>query len=122
MQDTRCFVRVPVSGACTLTDGTDAAALLQTDVTERYLFSVQPEQFAGQVLCYLIDARGGERGLPVNLCGTCLYHTGCPIYGDLLIGRCTDDPQDETVTGFTPEEAAQIAAWMHAQFPSYLDT
>ena len=51
-------IAVPQSGV----SGGLLAALLHTDVTERMRLPVMPEAFAGRfVLCYFIDARGGER-------------------------------------------------------------
>ena len=68
------------------------SALLQTDVTERLRIPFRPEQLSGDLtLCYLIDARSGDRGLPVNRIGTCFYLTGCPVCGDFLYG--TEDPE-----------------------------
>lgn len=49
--------------------------LLHTDVTERLRVSVNPLPDAdGAVLCFFIDARGGDRQLAANPLGTCLYH------------------------------------------------
>lgn len=94
------------------------AALLHTDVTERLRLSASP---AG-ALCYVIDARGGEKELPANFCGTCFYHTGCPIFGDLLLAKAPADNADETVRGLTAAEAEAIRGWLKAMFPDFLTT
>lgn len=98
------------------------AALLHTDVTERMRLPVMPDALAKDesVICYFIDARGGERGLTANFCGTCFYHTGCPIYGDLLLARCAQDADSAAVSGFDDDEAACLMDWLRAQFPEYL--
>ena len=123
------LIRIPAHGACSaaaLTQDTVTpdvlAAMLDTDVTERMRLPVTPEAFADEpsVLCYFIDARGGERDLPVNFCGTCFYHTGCPIHGDLLLARCEQDADSAAVSGFTAEEAQCLIDWLHTQFPEYL--
>lgn len=98
------------------------AALLHTDVTERMRIPVMPEALAGErVLCYFIDARGGDRGLPANFLGTCFYHTGCPVFGDLLIAFCEQDSRSETVSGFTEAELQVLQSWLKAQFAAYLE-
>ena len=97
------------------------AELLQTDVTERMRIPVMPETLAGgRVLCYFIDARGGDRNLPANFLGTCFYHTGCPVYGDLLIASCDEDSHSEKVSGFTETELALLQSWLREQFSAYL--
>lgn len=90
--------------------------LLQTDVTERLRAFEAPEVFAQQgiSLCYYIDARGGECALDSNFCGTCLYHTGCPIYGDLIFAAV----QNDTLRGMTAAECDHLADWLNRQFPS----
>lgn len=97
------------------------AELLHTDVTERMRLPVMPDALAKDesVLCYFIDARGGERGLAANFCGTCFYHTGCPIYGDLLLARCSQDADSADVSGFDAQEAESLLHWLRAQFPEY---
>ena len=49
------------------------ADLLHTDVTERLRVSRMPElpDAGDAVLCFVIDARGGDRSLPANTTGTC---------------------------------------------------
>lgn len=97
------------------------ASLLHTDVTERMRIPVMPEAFAGQlVLCYFIDARGGDRGLPANFLGTCFYHTGCPVYGDLLIAACPEDNESDAVFGFTEAQKELLHMWLQEQFSAYL--
>lgn len=97
------------------------AKLLHTDVTERMRIPVMPEAFAGAfALCYFIDARGGDRGLPANFLGTCFYHTGCPVYGDLLIAACTENSESDAVFGFTAAQRDQLDMWLHEQFAAYL--
>lgn len=97
------------------------AAMLQTDVTERMRMPVKPASFADErVLCYLIDARGGDRSLPANFLGTCFYHTGCPVYGDLLIGVCGENSQSDAVSGLTGAETELLQNWLREQFSAYL--
>lgn len=93
--------------------------LLSTDVTQRLRVPVPPPFLSdsNRVLCYLIDARGGDKGLPPNLCGTCLYHTGCPIYGDLIFVLCEQDESEEAVFGLSRTQADTLAAWLSEQFP-----
>ena len=94
------------------------SALLQTDVTERLRIPFRPEQLSGDLtLCYLIDARSGDRGLPVNRIGTCFYLTGCPVCGDLLIGACADEPEKTAFYGFSGAEKDLLLTWLDAQFP-----
>lgn len=98
-----------------------AAALLCTDVTERMRIPVMPEGMdAEYVLCYLIDARGGDKCLPANFIGTCFYHTGCPVCGDLLLVKCTEQSDNADAYGFSGEEANLLQAWLKAQFPAFL--
>lgn len=97
------------------------AALLHTDVTERMRIPVMPEEFAGALaLCYFIDARGGDRGLPANFLGTCFYHTGCPVYGDLLIAACPEENGNDMVFGFTAAQKDLLYSWLQEQFSAYL--
>lgn len=90
--------------------------LLSAEVTERLRAFESPEAFAreGITLCYYIDGRGGERQLDSNFCGTCLYHTGCPIYGDLLFAAV----QDQIPRGMTAAECDVLIAWLCEQFAS----
>ena len=95
------------------------SALLHTDVTERLRIPVRPAEWSGeQPLCYLIDARSGDRCLPVNRIGTCFYLTGCPVCGDLLIGSSTDDPAQTAFYGFAAPEKDLLLAWLNEQFPA----
>ncbi|MBR6760575.1 MAG: hypothetical protein IKM30_00890 [Oscillospiraceae bacterium] len=89
--------------------------LLACDVTERMRAFEVPAAFAEQGirLCYYIDGRGGERALPANLCATCFYHTGCAVYGDMLLAAVCGD----TVRGFSMQEAEQLSAWLKEQMP-----
>lgn len=98
------------------------AGLLHTDVTERLRVSRYPEQIAAgdSVLCFYLDARGGDRSLPANTLGTCLYHTGCPICGDLIFVLCAQDHHSDAVSGFDPEQYAQLLAWLHTEFSAFL--
>ncbi len=100
--------------------GETLCALLQTDVTERLRLSLLPAAFSGDVICYFIDARGGDKQLPANFAGTCFYHTGCPVFGDLLLARCAQDADSAAVSGFTQEEAALLCGWLREQFPDTL--
>jgi len=88
------------------------AEYLHTDVTEPLGLFQPPLPH----LCYYIDARGGEKALPANFCGTAFYHTGCPIYGDLLLAVSEND----TVHSLTAQEAETVRAWLHAMFPDFL--
>ena len=124
------LVRIPAAGGLEtvpVPDGslpqTLLAELLHTDVTERMRIPVMPDAFAGEdfVLCYFLDARGGDRQLPANFLGTCFYHTGCPVCGDLLIAACAQDSDSAAVSGFTPEQTAALTDWLPAQFSVYLD-
>lgn len=123
MQEGRYLVRVPVSGACTVLPVPESvteqilAELLETDVTERMRMPAAAQTDERSVLCYFIDARGGEKNLPVNFRGTCFYHTGCPIHGDLLLARCPADAAETGVFGLDAAEAERLCAWVHAQFP-----
>ena len=96
--------------------------LLETDVTERMRVPVMPEAFEneGFVLCYYIDARGGEKALPSNALGTCFYHTGCPIFGDLLLAACPPSHEDDRVSAFTEQQADLLLDWLRTQFPAYV--
>lgn len=97
------------------------AKLLDTDVTERLVLPVRPPEWAEEtLLCYLIDARGGDKVLPANFLGTCFYHTGCPILGDLLLAKCDSDSISARVQGMSAEEADALTAWLRAQFSAYL--
>lgn len=95
--------------------------LLQTDVTERMRVPVMPEMLTetANVLCYFIDARGGDKGLPANTPGTCFYHTGCPIFGDLLLCFCDQESDSAAVSGFSESQCAMLQDWLAAQFPAY---
>lgn len=90
-------------------------ALLQTDVTERLRAFEAPDAFAEQgiSLCYHIDGRGGERELDSNFCGTCFYHTGCPVYGDLIFSAV----QNGELRGMSEQECHVLAQWLYQQFP-----
>ena len=125
MHEDRFLIRVSVSGD---TEAVPVPAgevpqeilctLLQTDVTERLRLSETPEmRDASAVLCYLIDARGGDRGLPVNSVGTCFYHTGCPVFGDLLIGSCMQEHAAAAVFGFSAADRDLLLQWLTEQFP-----
>ena len=125
--DDRCYlIRVTAAGIRTAVPVPAGAvpqemlsALLQTDVTERLRIPFRPEQLSGDLtLCYLIDARSGDRGLPVNRIGTCFYLTGCPVCGDLLIGSSTDDPAQTAFYGFAAPEKDLLLAWLNEQFPA----
>ena len=95
------------------------AALLDTDVTERLRIPFRPDELTGnRLLCYLIDARSGDRGLPVNRIGTCFYLTGCPVCGDLLIGCCSGDPAQTAFFGFSEDEKNLLLRWLDEQFPT----
>ena len=121
------FLRIPANGqteAVAVSAGAVAAeetsALLHTDVTERMRIPVMPEGIEPDcVLCYLIDARGGDKSLPANFIGTCFYHTGCPVYGDLLIVKCRENSGDAEILGLTEDETALLRRWLAAQFPAY---
>ena len=95
------------------------AELLHTDVTERMRVPAEPEGYPEEAaLCYFIDARGGERELPANFIGTCFYHTGCPIYGDLLLAACP--VSGAGLSGFSAETAGLLENWLSTQFRDYL--
>lgn len=98
------------------------AGLLHTDVTERLRVSRYPEQLCtgNTVLCFFLDARGGDRALSTNTLGTCLYHTGCPIYGDLIFALCAQDSDSAAVSGFDSEQYAQLLAWLQTDFSALL--
>ncbi|MBQ5335365.1 MAG: hypothetical protein J6Z45_05395 [Oscillospiraceae bacterium] len=123
----RYLLRLPASGGTERTAVPESgvtpellAALLGTDVTERYRLPEAPDAFAGKsALCYFIDARGGEKALPVNFAGTCFYHTGCPIHGDLLLAVCSEDCGEKEVSGLTAAECDLLTAWLNAQFPVF---
>ena len=108
------FAKLPID---TQPDDVLLAELLHTDVTERLRLPAVPTGFpADTALCYFIDARGGEKALPVNFCGTCFYHTGCPIHGDLLLAACSIAEPEGAVRGFTAEEAALLLEWLNRDF------
>ncbi len=88
--------------------------LLSAEVTERLRAFEAPAAFTQQgiTLCYYIDGRGGERQLDSNFCGTCLYHTGCPVYGDLLFAAV----QENTPRSMTAAECDILVAWLCEQF------
>ncbi|MCQ2435147.1 MAG: hypothetical protein MJ062_07915 [Oscillospiraceae bacterium] len=93
--------------------------LLDTDVTERLRVPEAPpflQDAPDRVLCYLIDARGGEKSLPTNLCGTCFYHTGCPVYGDLVLVMCSRNEADTSLFGFTKAQSEALIRWLAEQF------
>ena len=122
------ILRIPSAGGAediTLQAQPDAAMLaelLHTDVTERMRIPVMPDAFADDsVLCYFIDARGGDKELPANFLGTCFYHTGCPVFGDLLIAKCSADSDSAVISGFTAEELQILRDWLTAQFPAYMN-
>ena len=98
------------------------ADLLHTDVTERLRISRMPAlpDAEDTVLCFFIDARGGDRQLPASPLGTCLYHTGCPIYGDLIFALCAQDSDSAAVSGFDAKQYAQLLAWLQADFSALL--
>lgn len=89
------------------------AAHLHTDVTEQMGLFQPPLPH----LCYWIDARGGEKQLPSNFCGTAFYHTGCPIFGDLLLAVS----EQETVNSLTAPQAETVRAWLRTMFPDLLE-
>ena len=96
------------------------AALLDTDVTERLRIPFRPDALTGErLLCYLIDARSGDRELPMNFIGTCFYHTGCPVCGDLLLGFSGADADGTEIFGLTKVQSDLLLAWLHAQFPAF---
>ena len=127
MQDGSYLIRVPVSGASVICPVQPPvtekllAEMLGTDVTERMRMPAAAQRGGGSVLCYFIDARGGEKNLPVNFRGTCFYHTGCPIHGDLLIARCPQNAADPSIYGLAPEQAEEIVMWISEQFPDLND-
>ncbi len=96
--------------------------LLQTDVTERMRVPVMPQLQTDpqNVLCYFIDARGGDRGLPANTPGTCFYHTGCPVFGDLLLCLC--ECGGTAVSGFSESQYTLLYEWLSEQFPAYFSS
>ncbi len=98
--------------------------LLETDVTERLRVPVMPEDWEAEdfVLCYFIDARGGDKELPANALGTCFYHTGCPICGDLLLAACAQDSDSAAVRGFAKAQADTLLEWLREQFPAYVQS
>lgn len=106
--------RVTTESAGTLCEET-LCTLLRTDVTERLrAFEVPPAFAKAQLgLCYFIDGRGGERQLDSNFCGTCLYHTGCPVYGDLIFAAVEQDAP----RSMTEAECHTLADWLREQFP-----
>jgi len=124
-QTAQFLIRIPAEGepeTVSLPDGVHPdhallAALLHTDVTERLRLAAAPGFLSGETaLCYFIDARGGEKMLPVNFCGTCFYHTGCPIHGDLLLACCDRlDPAGEAGC-FSASEAMLLLCWLKQEF------
>lgn len=98
------------------------ADLLHTDVTERLRVPPMPEQPEAEnaVLCFFIDARGGDRALPANPLGTCLYHTGCPIYGDLIFALCSQDSDSAAVSGFDSMQSEKLRKWLYEEFAAFL--
>lgn len=121
-------LRIPTSGGAeeiALSEPITAqtlAELLQTDVTERMRIPVMPDAFGDDcVLCYFIDARGGDKALAANFLGTCFYHTGCPVYGDLLIAKCSAESENAAVSGFSETELHTLRDWLTEQFPAYLN-
>lgn len=101
----------------------EAAALLDTDVTERLVLPVRPPEWAeDRLLCYLIDARGGDRALPANFLGTCFYHTGCPIFGDLLLAQCSAENRSDAVNGMSQADADTLTDWLKTQFSAYFQS
>ena len=102
---------------CAAPDDALLASLLHTDVTERLRLFEMPDGFAeNTALLYFIDARGGEKGLPVNFCGTCFYHTGCPIHGDLLLAKCDAASPEGQISAFTADEAELLLRWLKQEF------
>lgn len=94
------------------------SAFLHTDVTERLRIPFRPENLSGEhTLCYLIDARSGDRGLPVNRIGTCFYLAGCPVCGDLLIGACANEQEQTAFYGFSEAEKDLLLEWLDDRFP-----
>lgn len=103
-------------------DDTLLAALLHTDVTERLRLPETPAGFPEDAaLCYFIDARGGEKALPVNFTGTCFYHTGCPIHGDLLLAKCSIADPDGAWMPFTGAEIALLLEWLKTEFTTMIE-
>lgn len=121
------LIRIPVHGRPEIIpvpeqniSAEQLAALLQTDVTERMRVPAVPDSFPEEsVLCYFIDARGGERELPANFIGTCFYHTGCPIFGDLLLAQSSAG--GDVISGFSEETAAIVDSWIRTQFRDYFN-
>lgn len=98
------------------------AELLGTDVTERFRVSQKPPelQAGDSVLCFFLDARSGDRSLNANTLATCLYHTGCPIYGDMIFALCAQDSDSAAVSGFDEMQYAQLFAWLKRDFSALL--
>ena len=98
------------------------ADLLHTDVTERLRVPEMPAQLAAEdaVLCFFIDARGGDRALPANPLATCLYHTGCPVFGDLIFVLCAQDSDSAAASGFDAQQSAQLRTWLKTEFAAFL--
>lgn len=98
------------------------ADLLHTDVTERLRVSQRPANLrvGDAVLCFFLDARSGDRSLDANTLGTCLYHTGCPIHGDLIFALCAQDSDSAEVSGFDAVQYAQLLAWLQTDFSALL--
>ena len=125
MERTYYLIRVPVSGpleAVQLPGGAipqeTLCSLLQTDVAERLRIAVRPESLdEDAALCYLTDARGGDKSLLANWIGTCFYHTGCPVFGDLLICKCPQEHPEADVSGFSEEQKDLLLTWLGNEFP-----
>lgn len=92
---------------------------LQTDEIQRIPVSKMPPFLMGcdGMLCYVIDAKGYEKALPSNLCGTCLFHTGQPILGTILFVICPEDISDPAMEGFDASETEQLLSWLIGEFP-----
>lgn len=127
MDATRYLIRICASGGMERT-AVEAGAvpqeqlqmLLHTDALERYRVPVRPEfPDTDRALCYLIDARSGDRELPMNFIGTCFYHTGCPVCGDLLLGFSGADADGTEIFGLTKVQSDLLLSWLHAQFPAF---
>ncbi len=123
------LIRIPAEGGLQIIPAEETAPLpdallcelLHTDVTERLRLPRKPQGFPDDAaLCYLIDARGGEKALPANFTGTCFYHTGCPIYGDLLLVKGSIADPDGAANAFTEAEAQTLCAWLREEFGTML--
>lgn len=96
------------------------AAHLDTDVTERLRITEPLQGLLDASVCYFIDARGGDKALDTNFIGTALYHSDCPLFGDLLFARCGAQDAEGSVSAFTDAEAEALLTWLRAQFPGLL--